>query len=102
MRTLTLSRLRDTTNSTGLQDLTQGPAAAATADVPSEAGVARQDTIAALVGSTTEFPCVPAVEPSFAATIQQVRGSKGNLVARSWLLDKLSKRIRLISELLTH
>ena len=70
MRALTLSRLQNTTNSTGLQDITQGPAATAAADVPAEAGVTRQDPIATLAWSTTEFPSVPAVEPTFAATIQ--------------------------------
>ena len=79
LRALTLSRLQDTTNSTGLQDLSQGPVDHAdlgrsttseTIGIVPEEGVARPAPVDDLAGSGSEFPSLPVLAPNFAGTVQ--------------------------------
>jgi hypothetical protein len=88
LRTLTLSRLQDTTNSTGLQDLSQGPVDLATSGRPTSSetigivsgdGVSRPDPVDDLAGSGSDFPSLPVLAPNFAATVQPIRGAKREL-----------------------
>ena len=98
MRTLTLSRLQDTTNSTGSQDLTQVPVADATPGILSEETVARRDFVDVLAGSATEFPSVPVAAPNVAGTIQHIRGAKrelgGQIVAARQTQQENSVNVR--------
>ena len=107
MRTLTLSRLQDTTNSTGLQDLTQAPVDKAIAGsvnilgetvyILSEESVALPDPVDVLAGAEVSSLHFPLLRRILLVPPSTFVVPKENSVDRLWLPGKLSRKVQSMS-----